>query len=66
MSLSCVGNAAIGIVAVDLLKYAFTSEASKPETKGDFKQFISKEERYQLIKDLILNIYGQLKYFFDL
>ncbi|SDH29973.1 hypothetical protein [Winogradskyella thalassocola] len=64
MSLPGVGNAAVGILAVDILKNIITKESNKPATKGDLTQLIENlNRRYHLIKNMAPNAFGQYPYF---
>ena len=53
MSLSGIGNAAVGTLATDLVKNLFTREENKPATKGDIQELIKKSNEENI---LILNI----------
>tara|TARA_R110002073_G_scaffold108336_3_gene243348 strand:- start:17970 stop:18377 length:408 start_codon:yes stop_codon:yes gene_type:complete len=63
MSFAGVGNAAVGTLAVDTILSLFTKEENKPATKGDLKQFASKLERFQVVKNLTVNSFGKSPYF---
>lgn len=62
MSISGIGDAAVGIAIVDTLKSLFTAEHNKPATKGDLLKLVNHLSRYQLIKSLEPNIFGQKPY----
>ena len=63
MSLAGVGNAAAGTLMVDVLKTVFTKEENKPATKKDLLDLTSKLERYQEIKNLTNDTFGQRPYY---
>ena len=63
MSSAGVGNAAAGIVAVDLLKHAFTKEENKPATKKDVQNLATKLQRFQRVNNMNKDPFGKLPYF---
>ena len=63
MSLAGVGNSAAGTLMVDVLKNVFTKEENKPVTKKDLLDLTSKLERYQEIKNLTNDTFGQRPYY---
>ncbi|WP_426429966.1 hypothetical protein ACPX19_10540 [Winogradskyella sp. HB-48] len=66
ISAAGVGNAALGVLAVDAAKSLLTSRKNKPATKGDIDLLIEKlGGRYHFVKNLQPNIYGDYP-FYDL
>ncbi|CAN0599907.1 unnamed protein product, partial [Ectocarpus sp. 12 AP-2014] len=64
MSLAGIGNAAVGVAAVELAKNFVTPNADKPATKKDIedlKMFI--KARYLRIKNLRNDANGRLPYY---
>jgi hypothetical protein len=58
-----VANAAIGSGLADLLINVFTPEENKPATKGDILKLAANLKRYHKIKNLPINLQGQIPYF---
>jgi hypothetical protein len=66
MSLAGFGNAAAGTLAVKLATNLFTSQESKPATKGDMKNLLaSLKQRYHPIKGTPMRPDGS-KPFYDI
>lgn len=64
MSLSGIGNAAVGALAVNLATNLFTSEANKPATKSDIKNLEAKiSKRYYPVKNIPKDGFGKNPYF---
>ncbi|WP_375241442.1 hypothetical protein [Polaribacter sp.] len=63
LSIAGVGNATIGNLAADAIKSIFVNDDNKPVTKADLKRLSLKLERFQMIKNMNSNIYGQKAYF---
>jgi hypothetical protein len=63
ISTAGVANAAIGSGLADLLISALTPEENKPATKGDVLKLAASLKRYHRIKNLSINLQGQIPYF---
>ncbi|MAB47594.1 MAG: hypothetical protein CMC05_03085 [Flavobacteriaceae bacterium] len=64
ISAAGVGNAALGVLAVDTAKALLTSRENKPATKGDLLSLIEKlNARYHLVKNMPPNIHGEYPYY---
>jgi len=64
MSLAGIGNAAVGVAAVELAKNFVTPNANKPATKKDIedlKAFF--KARYYIVKNVNKNIHGRTAYY---
>ncbi|MGJ8667536.1 MAG: hypothetical protein ACSHW7_14290 [Patiriisocius sp.] len=64
MSLSGVGNAALGTLAVNLSTNLFTKEENKPATKGDIQKLLDRDlNKILLIKNMPPRFDGAIPYF---
>jgi hypothetical protein len=63
VSTAGVANAAIGSGIAELLINALTPEENKPATKGDILKLAASLNRYHKIKNLPINLQGQIPYF---
>ncbi|KAB1067603.1 hypothetical protein F6U93_09975 [Tamlana haliotis] len=64
MSLSGIGNAAVGTLATNLVTNIFTKEENKPATKGDIQKLLGYGIRQSvLIKNLPVRSDGSRAYF---
>jgi hypothetical protein len=63
MSLAGVGNAALGTLAVNTITNLFISEENKPATKKDLSEVKSLLTRYQLVKNLSFDQFGNAPFF---
>ncbi|MGJ8666717.1 MAG: hypothetical protein ACSHW7_10145 [Patiriisocius sp.] len=64
MSLSGVGNAAAGTLAVNLATSLFTKEENKPATKGDIQKLLDKDlNKILLIRNMPPRFDGAIPYF---
>ena len=64
MSLAGIGNAAVGVAAVELAKNFVTPNANKPATKKDIedlKAFL--KSRYHIVKNMNRDIHGRPAYY---
>ena len=64
MSLAGVGNSAVGMASIELVKALFTPEQNKPATKADLEKLNSRLERFQEVRNMPTNILGH-KPFYD-
>jgi hypothetical protein len=58
-----VGNAALGTLIVEALKFLSTSSENKKATKGDIEKLLSSLKRYHKVENLPLNEQGKTPYF---
>jgi len=65
MSLTGIGDAAVGTLIVDKLTGMLTPEQNKPATKGDIVKLANYLTRYHLIENMVSNDIGQ-KPFLDI
>ena len=63
MSAAGVGNAAVGTLIADLIKYAFQGEGNQPASKNDIAALLQKLNRYHVITNLPSRPFGKLPYF---
>ena len=64
MSLSGVGNAAVGSLAVNIVTSFFTKEENKPATKNDIEEVKNLlMTRYHSVKNMQRNINGNLPFY---
>lgn len=64
ISAAGVGNAALGVLAVDTAKALLTSRENKPATKGDLLSLIEKlNARYHLVNNMPPNIHGEYPHY---
>jgi len=62
MSLSGIGDAAVGTAIVETVKNIFTPEHNKPATKGDIIKLANHLTRYRRIESMQHNIWGHYPY----
>ncbi|MGJ8664742.1 MAG: hypothetical protein ACSHW7_00095 [Patiriisocius sp.] len=63
MSFAGIGNAAAGVVAVDVLSRILTKDEDRPATKGDLQKISQHLKRYHRINNLEPDHYGKAPYF---
>ena len=62
MSLTGIGDAAVGTAIVDTIKNIFTPEHNKPATKGDIIKLANHLTRYRRIESMEHNLWGHYPY----
>lgn len=63
MSFAGVGNAVVGTLVADLLKYILQGNGNQPATKNDILTLVNKLGRYHLITNMASRPFGQRPYF---
>ena len=63
MSLPGIGNAALGTLAADLIKFFAKGEGNQPATRNDIRTLLSNIGKYHIITNLPKNEFGESPYF---